>query len=302
MRRQALESDLFPLTWADDGHLYTAWGDGWGFSETGDKKNLGVSRIRGTGDNFRGEDLWSGVGKAHALLSIDGVLYMVITEQDEWMRGRLAWSADHGASWTLTPDWTFDEPGGAFAAPAFLQFGRDYQGARDGYVYGYSEKVRGCYQPDLVMFRAPKGQLKGRKAYEFFAGLDGSGRPHWTADLNKMKPVFSDPNGIEWGVQVSYNAGLKRYLLTVRHNDTGGWGLFDAPEPWGPWTTVAYYDHWIDPTMKFTFVFNPKWTSADGETAWMAFSGLDEYDSFNVIKASFHLRTSVLSLPALVGP
>tara|TARA_B100000686_G_scaffold261408_1_gene274348 strand:- start:1286 stop:1456 length:171 start_codon:yes stop_codon:yes gene_type:complete len=24
----------------------------------------------------------------------------------------------------------------------------------------------------------------------------------------------------------------------------GGFGLYDAPEPWGPWTTVFFTDQW----------------------------------------------------------
>jgi hypothetical protein len=32
--RAAPGSDNWPTTWADDGHLYTAWGDGGGFGGT----------------------------------------------------------------------------------------------------------------------------------------------------------------------------------------------------------------------------------------------------------------------------
>ena len=33
-RTAAPGSDLWPVTWAADGHLYTAWGDGGGFGGT----------------------------------------------------------------------------------------------------------------------------------------------------------------------------------------------------------------------------------------------------------------------------
>src|SRR6266849_4380956 len=33
-RTAALGSDLWPITWAADGHLYAAWGDGGGFDGT----------------------------------------------------------------------------------------------------------------------------------------------------------------------------------------------------------------------------------------------------------------------------
>jgi hypothetical protein len=44
---------------------------------------------------------------------------------------------------------------------------------------------------------------------------------------------------------------LDRYLLwqqmTFEGTDTrfdSGFGLYDAPEPWGPWTTVFFTDSW----------------------------------------------------------
>ena len=35
-RTAAPGSDLWPVTWGPDGHLYTAWGDGGGFGGTSD--------------------------------------------------------------------------------------------------------------------------------------------------------------------------------------------------------------------------------------------------------------------------
>ena len=42
------------------------------------------------------------------------------------------------------------------------------------------------------------------------------------------------------GPQIAYDAGVGRYLLTVAHGRGGGRiGVFEAPEPWGPWRTVT---------------------------------------------------------------
>jgi hypothetical protein len=114
--------------------------------------------------------------------------------------------------------------------------------------------------------------------------------------VDRRKPVFTDPNGIGWGVRTVYNSGIGRYLLTVFHgpiseDGDGSWGIFDAPEPWGPWTTVAYYTNWIDAKPKFSFEFPSKWISSDGKTLWMIFSGTGVYDSFNLVKATLTLRT-----------
>jgi hypothetical protein len=91
LTRAAEESDLFPVTWAGDNNLYTAWGDGWGF--TGwhllrwTKKYLGVSRISGGPNDSVGTDLWSGTGKSHGIISVSDVLYMMGTEQrNSWSR------------------------------------------------------------------------------------------------------------------------------------------------------------------------------------------------------------------------
>jgi hypothetical protein len=304
LTRAAEESDLFPITWAADNNLYTAWGDGWGF--TGwrllkwTKKYLGVSRISGEPSAYAGADLWFGKGKSHGIISVDGSLYMIVTEEgNKWSRAKIGQSRDYGTTWTSNgrsfeeAKWDLQEPGGVFAAACFLQFGKDYERARDGFVYGYSERVRNIIQPDIVMFRVPKTRITDRSAYEFFTGLDHDGHARWTADITKMQPVFSDRNGISWGMQAMYHPRSKRYLLTVRRDDSSSaWGIFDAPEPWGPWTTVAYYDSWLDSKRKLTFSFNQKWMSHDGQHLWMVFSGLGIYDSFNVVKATLKFRMS----------
>jgi len=45
------------------------------------------------------------------------------------------------------------------------------------------------------------------------------------------------------------NAGLKRYLWCQigpgkDTRFTGGFAIYDAPEPWGPWTTAFHTDAW----------------------------------------------------------
>ena len=303
--RKAPGSDLWALAWADDGELYAAWGDGGGFGGTNSdgRVSLGVARLEGPATDFTGHNVWGGKdcevpatfpGKSNGIVSVGGVLYMAVVEQGNWLRSKIGRSTDHGRSWTFSSDgWDFAEPDGAFSDIAFLTFGRDYQGARAGFVYAYSQDKRASpKQYDIAMFRVPKDQIMNRSAYQYFAGLDDRGKPSWTRDVAKRKPVFTDPNGVGWGVRVSYHPGLRRYLLTAHHDESGGWGLFDAPEPWGPWTTVAYCEKWVDSTFKFGFTFNQKWMSADGRAAYMVFSGTGIYDSFNVVKATFVLRQS----------
>src|SRR5688572_6458484 len=57
-QRQAPGSDNWPMTWAADDHLYTAWGDGGGFggSNSDGRVSLGVARVEGPAHDYRGSN------------------------------------------------------------------------------------------------------------------------------------------------------------------------------------------------------------------------------------------------------
>ena len=106
--------------------------------------------------------------------------------------------------------------------------------------------------------------------------------------------VFKHP-GRCYRSGVTYNAGLKRYLWCQTHKEStdsrgprfeGGFGGYDAPEPWGPWTTVYFTAAW-DMGPGETNSFPTKWMSADGKTPYLVFSG-DDY--FSVRKATLETR------------
>src|SRR5690606_21899982 len=104
IRRDADGSDNWPLTWADDGHLYGCYGDGWGFTPRLEKKvSVGLSKIVGGPDDFRGTNIRAtnleqpGDGargkKVSGLLMVDGVLYAIARNAGN---AQLAWSEDRG--------------------------------------------------------------------------------------------------------------------------------------------------------------------------------------------------------------
>ena len=294
--RKASGSDNWPVTWADDGNQYSAYGDGWGFEpKTKKKLSLGVVKIVGPPEDFKGINVRTETGerigqgahgaKASGMLMVDGVLYMMVRNTGN---AQVAWSTDHGKTWKWC-DWKFNE---SFGAPSFLNFGRNYAGARDNFIYIYSHDAETAYDPadEMVMGRVPEDEIRNRSAYEFFKGLDDSNRPRWTKDLGQRAAVFRNP-GKCYRTQVSYNAGLKRYLWcqvlpTSKHPQgprfQGGFGIYDAPEPWGPWTTVYYTEQW-DVGPGETSSFPTKWMSDDGKTCHLVFSG-DDY--FSVRKAT----------------
>ncbi len=287
--RKAKGSDNWPLTWADDDAMYTAYGDGWGFVPQVDEKlSLGLARIEGDPQGFRGVNLRSATGqrigqgahgeKASGLLMVDGVLYL-------WVRNasnsQLGWSRDHGQTWTWS-DWKFVT---SFGCPTFLNFGQNYGGARDDFVYVYSHDHDSAYQPadDMVLARVPKSRITDRSAYEFFVGIS-AGHPKWTSDIVDRGSVFTHP-GECYRSGITYNAGIRRYLWCQIDPDTthpqgtrfeGGFRIYDAPEPWGPWTTVYATEHW-DVGPGETSCFPTKWMSEDGKTLHLVFSGDDHF-------------------------
>src|ERR1019366_3463580 len=160
IRRRAIDSDNWPLTWGEDDAQYTSYGDGFGFEPHVEKKlGMGFARITGGPDDYRGANLHSdgertggGVNspKASGILMVGGVLYL-------WVRNvanaQLLWSQDRGRTW----QWGFKMEAG-FGSPAFLNFGRNYAGARDGFVYTYSQDGPSAYESDngVVLARVAK--------------------------------------------------------------------------------------------------------------------------------------------------
>jgi hypothetical protein len=286
-RRDDLDGDNWPVTWAGDDCLYAAYGDGWGCRPIAPdtKYNTGLVRLTGTADAFRGEEVsmpWFGRGaenpnfKGCGLLAAGGVLYHFLRYQSsidpatgrrQQMASKLIWTTDRGRTWQnadpYVPDVRmmrlfFNEPDHAFHSPTFLQAGRDYSQAQDGYVYLYSPREdRRRANDHLDLARVPREHVADRAAYEFFAGLEdeGSGRghrPRWTRDVAARHPVFAFRGHVNCG-DVVYLAPLDRYLLATCAGDfapgeAGGTpsrlAFFDAPHPWGPWTAAGYVAPW----------------------------------------------------------
>ena len=299
--RRAAGSDNLPVTWADDDAIYTTWGDGWGFApKVPEKLSMGFARIVGGPDDFKGINIRSvaeqfGGGrsgrKGWGLVSIDAVLYL-------WMghanrrggQGQLAWSRDHARTWTFA-DWKFPQ----FGLMGFVNFGKDYGGARDDYVYCYSHDGPLADTPAdrFILMRVPKGQITEREAWEFLERIDPTGHPVWTSDVQRRGAVFRHTDGCLRSA-MTYSAPLRRYLWWQQipapegspdRGDTrfdGGFGVYDAPEPWGPWSTAFYTEEWdVGPGEHGDFP--AKWMSEDGRELYLVFSG---EDSLSVRKAT----------------
>jgi len=184
--RMAHGSDNWPVTWAEDDVLYTAYGDGWGFEPKVDHKlSLGFAGIIGTpphvtGINIRsttGEQLGDGKSglKASSLLALDGMLYLWARNANHnGEQAQLAWSSDKGQTWSWCP-WVFRE----FGYPVFLNFGKNNANAIDNYVYLYSPDTPSAYDEGdrVILMRVPGDGITNRDEYEFFAKLDHDRQP-----------------------------------------------------------------------------------------------------------------------------
>jgi hypothetical protein len=315
LKTAAPGSDLWPIAWGPDDNLYTAWGDGGGFGGTDSdgRVSLGFGRIENGPENFRGVNVnggknpehvssFSKKGKTSGLLFADGTFYTLVNLQDgPWpnVNHALAWSTNSGANWTKA-EWTFGRGTGIFQPAKFLNFGRNYTGLpRDleGFVYliGPKQPDRAHTEKELFLARVPLERLLNHDAYQFFKGSDSSG-PLWSSDPLELEPIFHDPNGLT-SATIIYLPSLKRYLLAAFHTGPGQLGVFDAPEPWGPWTTVAYYEDWGGMGIEgegLNCDIPQKWMSPDNLTLWSVFSaygdgakkGINAHDRFNLVKAT----------------
>ncbi len=308
LEQYGIGSDLWPMTWGDDGNVYASWGDGWGFNgDLGPKQFIGVSRILGEPPGLTGEDVW-GIpitsypeAKPQAIAAYDDMIYLFY---DRYYEDRTyswpAWSSDNGNSFErgAEPVFRADDDGSDMIVRGICQFGPGYAGAPDSYVYVY---FAAQYGDKVFLGRAPRAEIFNRQAYTFFAGMSVYGLPLWSPALSDKVTVFEDPNRFIWHISVSYNAGLDRYLLTKPHfaegdtewRDVASIGVFDSPTPWGPWTTVCYQDDFFDDETKFNYIVPTKYISQDGLTFWLAWSGWPYYDNVTFVEATLGLSTSI---------
>ena len=339
---EAFNSDNWCVTWADDDHQYTSWGDGEGFGgQNGWKQptraSMGIARLEGDKDSYSGINVNGGVnpesnnmfwpdiekkgGKCYGLLSVKGILYAWVagdnSRQYDWQK--LAKSNDHGATWEYTNVY-FDQESfpksRGFFCPTFSQFGKDYQGAKDEYIYHYApeniDNIWDVQKPgNVTLMRCLIQDIEEKKKYEIFTGTAKD--PRWEkliSDdiLQKRKPVFSDPENGVMRLSVSYNAPLDRYILTVqqvdRKNGQDHIGIYEAPQPWGPWKTVLFKWAWDEElgihkqdlkqhkhTKTVFWNFSNKWSSNDGENFVMVYTGKGP-DEFGTVEGYFVIDES----------
>jgi len=296
-----IHGDTFPMTWADNDEIYAASGDpNWGGKPdgldverfSGNPPGYTITRVNPMSD-YRGN---GGNGqKPSGMISIDGALLLAfqnlegkkptphLSTSQHGSDAAIAASRDHGKTWSpairdiKAPMF----PGSSFGGPAFVNFGRNNAGARDEYVYAVSTDQwdNGSH---LRLGRVLAARILEAGAWEWVAGFAPDGKPLWTNDLNHAIPVLSRHRQISLP-EMLYVAPLKRYLLLTwslnRDFDPDQGSqlyVYEAPEPWGPFTLVHHEDPWETAAVTPYCPRLPlKWirVTNDGITGWLQFSG-----------------------------
>jgi hypothetical protein len=297
----ALTGDLWPATWGDDGHLYTACGDGFGFGFT--PSDVVFNVVSGNPPDMSGrtpENAWgvniAGVWsedltlnrKPTGLTCVDGVIYLFFQNLRN-MNGEDPFGDAPAASVSLTRDrgrtWEYDAEkpmfgDHVFTTGFFLDFGRCQEHRIDEfeYVYGLDYNWRfsdDFLQTKMFLARVPRGSIVERDRWEFFSGFK-EGRPVWSGEIGARSPVVEDDE-LYCGGQSAIAQGhvvfiprLSRYLYSSRAVCV--WIFYEAPEPWGPWTKVSVKEwkgKWTEEYHAgYNVVIPSKFLDEDGRGGW----------------------------------
>ena len=299
---EEIKGDSYPMTWAEDGEIYTSAGDPlWGETISGldvEKFSGGPTDYKITKHHPMNDYLGHGGDgpKPSGMICVDGVLYLAfqnmlrtrmpafgLTSQ-HGSDASIVFSAKRGGWWTnWAPSLTNISPpmfpGHKFGGPAFINFGQNNANARDHYVYAVSSD-QWDNGSNLRLGRVPSDSIMRREAWEWVCSFTPSGDPAWSYDLEEAIPILSLHRWLSIPEMV-YMAGINRYLLfswrlhkDFSPDDGTDLLVFESPEPWGPFSLVHFEEYWEGKE------FNPycprlplKWVEPDGITCWLQFSG-----------------------------
>jgi hypothetical protein len=301
--------DLWMNTWADDDHIYTGWGDGTGPGNTEPSTDCGIGVLKEAVPYFfiepdpqdfvrckfvpDGQPTSIRDDKPSSLLFLDGRVYMAgHTPLGDAEYGYIAFSGDYGQSWTevVGSPWT-RASNSPFRCLTFIQMGRSYELNEDGYVYGLGIGTEWAWwSQEIFLARVPKDSIVNYDCYRYYTGLNDQ-TPIWSDLQSKAVPLKHV--GTHQMCSAMYHQGIERYLcLTID-------GLFEAPNPWGPWTEVARIlqsgddPEWKDPESSYMPGILSKGAGADFVYFTLAGQGDTIRYQLHVGKIAFELQSEI---------
>jgi hypothetical protein len=324
--------DTWVAAWATNGALYTPSNDTEGFRKIG-WGNLAFNRIDGDDPlklsgvtinpmsdyGAATEELADGcTWKSSGCYAVDGVLYWVVarhkygqTSGDPHRRQTAAnasiiKSTDFGRTWTRSAKENYEQPtfpDRRFAAPYFLEYGRDGRAAvdkADQFVYAVSNNGFWDNGDNLVLGRIRRDKLASLKSadWEYYRSGDGLDDGAWNHYLDQAGLILDSPGKLGMGGMV-YISELQRYFMIGWYYPAGGgkikdacretmWDFYLAPKPWGPWTKIS--SHRFSPEGYYSPQVCPKFTR-DGGRSLFAFTAGDWNNP-----AVYHLTVVPISL------
>ncbi len=238
---------------------------------------------------FLNEDL-SEIGmqndKPSSILYMGGKLYLAGHRTAAMPQySYIAYSEDYGATWTEVPDspWTGDSN---FMILMWINMGQSYSLNTDGYVYafGIGEEAE-WLDRTVYLTRVPRASIAGYSSYEYFTGLV-DGAAGWSSEEDDAVPVDTLATALQ--ASAIYHEGTDRYLFLTADgrfpDDLQGLGaLYQAEQPWGPWTEVdrICFDFGCgskgDPWTDGKYIPGLMTKGADFDTVYFTISGGDDH-------------------------
>ena len=297
--------DLWPCAWGEDDRLYTANGDGFGFSKLykdivfnivdgWPPEMTGSSPPGALGNNIAGlwgPDILQYNRKPTGLTCVEGDLYLFFQNLKtgfsdnpfgEASNGSISVSRDKGLTWFYDTSGPMF-PDHIFTTGFFLDYGKCNQQAKDEYVYIYGLDYNWRFSNDfdqtkLFLARVSKEAILDRSQWEFFTGSEEEA-PLWSFAIEEKVPVLLDEtlyrdkrSGISQG-SVVFIPQLNRYLFSSRAEYE--WIFYEAPKPWGLWTkiTIREWSRWTeDYHGGYPAIIPSKFLDEDGLGGWIVSS------------------------------
>jgi hypothetical protein len=181
-------------------------------------------------------------------------------------------STDGGTTWAKRSGPLFPEadyPDIKIGEPHFVDFGPDLKNSPDGkaYLVGFgADAALAATRPKqatpnphlpyenpnwnwgdciyLLRVTPSPATINDASSYEYYAGKDAAGKPAWTRDFSKIKPLVEWPDNMGQ-VTVTYVPALRKYLMCVTDgkNYAGPFNAYflESSDLTGPWRIAAYW-------------------------------------------------------------